>query len=74
MNSREAFEQWAVEVCDYCMDAGADGDYLSDDTYDAWLCWKAATDRAAKIVSEEGPVIGSAGVAVVVAKILEGNE
>lgn len=29
---------------------------------------------AATIVSDAGPVIGSAGVAVVVAKIREGNE
>ena len=65
-SSREEFEEWA-----FILELGrdADGSYLHSDTQYAWLAWQAATERAAQIVQSEGPVIGSSGVAVVVAKI-----
>ena len=65
MSSREAFEKWA-EGEGFSLRRAAN--------YCEWEAWQLATERAATIVSDAGPVIGSAGVAVVVAKIREGNE
>jgi hypothetical protein len=77
MSSREAFEKY-VEEGEYLsylsFDRDTSGEYCDRDTQSVWEGWQAATERAATIVSDEGPVIGSAGVAVVVAKIREGNE
>ena len=73
MSSREAFEKWA-EGEGYRVVRNSQGRYDMPSTNCVWEGWKAATERAAEIVSDEGPVIGSAGVAVVVAKIREGNE
>lgn len=73
MSSRKSFERWAKsEGCRVVRNG--DGSYDMPSTNWVWEGWKAATERAATIVSAEGPVIGSAGVAVVVAKIREGNE
>lgn len=72
MSSREAFEN--SQGKDLSLATRDDGTYISVATDIAWTAWQAATERAATIVSDAGPVIGSAGVAVVVAKIREGNE
>ncbi len=71
MSSREAFEKWA-EGEGFSLRRAAN--YCKWETRSLWEAWKLATERAATIVSDAGPVIGSAGVAVVVAKIREGNE
>ena len=75
MSSREAFEKWA-EGEGFSLRRAAN--YCEWETRSLcrslWEAWQLATERAATIVSDAGPVIGSAGVAVVVAKIREGNE
>ena len=73
MSSREAFEKWAKKE-GYRVFSNARGSYDMPSTNCVWEGWQAATERAAEIVSDAGPVIGSAGVAVVVAKIRKGNE
>ena len=71
MSSREAFEKWA-EGEGFSLRRAAN--YCEWETRSLWEAWQLATERAATIISDAGPVIGSAGVAVVVAKIREGNE
>lgn len=65
MSSREEFEKWF---------SGEQGKPYDGMYSFAKAAWQAATERAAGIVIEEGPVIGSAGVAIVAEKIMKGNE
>lgn len=71
MNSREAFEQWA-EGKGFSVSRAAN--YREWETGVLWEAWQLATERAATIVSDTGPAIGSAGVAMVVTQIREGND
>lgn len=72
MSSREAFEN--SQGKDLSLATRNDGTYISVATSIAWDAWQAATERAANLVSDAEPIIGIVGVAVVVAKIREGNE
>lgn len=74
MSSREAFENWAEKNGLKIDRVTGQEAYRRLVAQWSWEAWQAATERAANLVSAEGPVIGSAGVAVVVAKIREGNE
>jgi len=73
MSNKKTFKKWAKKE-GYRVFSNARDSYDMPSTKCVWEGWQAATDRAANLVSDEGPVIGNAGVAVVVAKIREGNE
>ena len=72
MDSGNDFERWA-EAKGICVEKWNER-YFDSDAQVAWEAWKAATERAAGIVIEEGPVIGSIGVAMVAEKIMKGND
>ncbi len=72
MDIRSDFERWAEDE-GICLERW-DERYFDSDAQVAWEAWKAASERAAGIVIDEGSVIGSIGVAIVAEKIMKGNE
>lgn len=74
MNSREAFEKWAV----YATGRDASGKYFDRDVAIAWEAWQAATERAATICdSQHDRALTSSGAHradCCAVRIREGNE